>query len=198
MDPLRNMKTLWKQTEDTQASTASVVDGNLILSLPDAINPIVWKMELGSVKSSALEVRKNPDGTHMLLLKTSKGDVHDIAPFEEKQTAVKALMAVSNALKNSHGHMAFPATQPQTTQATAPYKPQHDFFTPNKETIKWVLAFIGVLIVISLFAYKAKNTAYIPASSQGLAVENSATGIDGTSTGESGIPQSADDMLRGF
>lgn len=197
MEPLRNMKTLWKQPDDTLESTASVVDGHLILSLPDAINPIVWKMELGSVKSSALEVRKTPDNSFLLLLKTAKGDVHDIAPFEEKEKAVKALMAVSHALKNAQGQMVATGTQNAASFKTDKNMPHGDFLTPNKEVLKWVFAFIGVLVVIFLFAYMAKNAPYTPPS-QDTALENSATSVDGTPTGESGVPQSADDMLRGF
>ena len=39
-------------------SSAKIVDGILVLSLPDAIHPVVWQMELGQSKSSALEIRE--------------------------------------------------------------------------------------------------------------------------------------------
>ena len=54
------------------SASAKVVDGTLILSLPDAISPVVWRMELGHAKSSAIEVREQDNGTFMLTLKTAR------------------------------------------------------------------------------------------------------------------------------
>ena len=88
------------------AATAKIVDGILVISLPDAINPIVWQMELGQSKASALEVRAGADGTHILTLKTPRQDVQDIAAFTNRDQAVKALMTVSSALENGNGQTA--------------------------------------------------------------------------------------------
>ncbi len=83
--------------------SARVVDGTLIISLPQAITPVVWRMELGHARSSALEVRKTENGHFVLTLKTPKGDVYDIAPFDQRGRAVEALMAVSRAMEQAHG-----------------------------------------------------------------------------------------------
>ncbi len=91
---------------DKITATAKIVDGILVISLPDAINPIVWQMELGQSKASALEVRAGADGTHILTLKTPRQDVQDIAAFTNRDQAVKALMTVSNALENGSGQTA--------------------------------------------------------------------------------------------
>lgn len=85
--------------------SASVVDGTLILSLPDAISPIVWRLDLGTVKSSALEVQDMEDGRFMLVIKTPKGERTDIAPYDSRAKAVQALMATSAAMENAHGKM---------------------------------------------------------------------------------------------
>ena len=87
------------------SASAKVVDGTLILSLPDAIAPVVWRMELGHVRASAIEVRAQDDGTFMLTLKTPKGDVNDIAPYATRAKAVTALVAVSKAMEQAHGEM---------------------------------------------------------------------------------------------
>ena len=86
-------------------SSAKIIDGTLILTLPDAIKPVVWQMQLGQTKSSALEVRDMPDGNWMLILKTPRMDVMEIAPFSNKDAAVRALLAVSRAMEKAHGQL---------------------------------------------------------------------------------------------
>ena len=55
--------------------SAKIVDGILILSLPDALRPVVWQMELSQSRTSALEVREHEDGTYHLTLKPPRQDV---------------------------------------------------------------------------------------------------------------------------
>jgi hypothetical protein len=194
------MNNLWKKTSDDYESSAKVVDGNLILSLPDAINPIVWRMELGSVKASALEVRgQGADGTYMLALKTPKGDVHDIAPFEKRESAVHALMRVSAALQGAEGKISPVVMMPgvagtQTTQSLPVFQ------KTGGSAYKWLLALAGVLLVIFLFAYVSSLSPR--QAEEGSATEDtSATSVTGepqSGTDKDGVPQSADQMLRGF
>lgn len=86
------------------STTAKVIDGTLILTLPDAIKPVVWQMQLGQTKSSALEVREQ-GGVWLLVLKTPRMDVMEIAPFATKEAAVKALLAVSRAMERAQGQL---------------------------------------------------------------------------------------------
>lgn len=86
--------------------SAKVVDGLLILSLPDAISPVVWQMEVGQSKSSALEVRPaENDNEFCLMLKTARSDVLDIARYNSKDKAVRALLTVSQAMEKASGHI---------------------------------------------------------------------------------------------
>jgi len=94
-----------KNMSDKFSSTAKVVDGILILSLPDAISPVVWQMELGQSKSSALEVRPADNGTFILTLKTPRQDVLEIATYASRDDAVKALLATSEALEKGQGQL---------------------------------------------------------------------------------------------
>ena len=112
------MKKLIETVTGGYASSASVVDGTLILSLPDALAPVVWRMDLGHVKSSALEVRDQSDGTFMLTLKTPREDIHNIAPFATRAQAVRALMAVSRAMEQGHGQIKPAAALPANDDAT--------------------------------------------------------------------------------
>ena len=192
------MMNMRKKNANEFESSASVVDGNLILSLPDAINPVVWRMELGSVKASALEVREHAtDGTFVLTLKTPKGDVHEVAPFSAKDTAVAALMHVSDALKSAEGRIApvAPSVVSQTTSSV----PGPVFQKPDAGAVKWLIALAGVLFVIFLFAFLSKSSPQLDASATSAPIEDNATSTaTGSDNPESGVPQSADDMLKGF
>lgn len=170
----------WKKSSNNHASSAKVVDGNLILSLPDAVNPIVWRMELGSVKASALEVRTTNDNTHLLALKTPKGDVHEIAPFDTRDKAVQALMNVSRALHNAEGQINPASAGVSGTAASSAGS--------GSSIWKWAVSIIGILAVLYVLAL-----AFVPASP--TATSDTAPASEDT---QSGVPMSADQYLRGF
>lgn len=170
------------------SASARVIDGMLIMSLPQAITPVVWRMELGHVRSSALEVRKQDGGIFMLVLKTPKSDVSDIAPFDNRGRAVQALMAVSRAMEqaqgqlrplaanNSHGVTNLPALRPEIP---AP-RPRGRITT----------GIVGTLLLLALIAILLNMGGPRPASVS-----------DNTSTSSApapvtGIPLSADDFLN--
>lgn len=90
---------------DKYVSTAKVIDGILILSLPDAVSPVVWQMELGQSKSSALEIRDTDHGQFVLTLKTPRQDVLDIATYANRDLAIKALLTTSAALEKGQGQL---------------------------------------------------------------------------------------------
>ena len=185
---------MWKKDDSLYQSSAKVVDGNLILSLPDAVNPVVWRMELGGVKASALEVRTDASGAFLLTLKTPKGEVHDIAPYAERDSAVAALMRASAALQNAEGKIT-------PLAAAAPLQPGSPntavFMKPDHSTLKWLAAFAAVIFVIFLFAYLSRldSTIEVATAPPGAETATSVTGQPGV---ESGVPQSADDLLRGY
>jgi hypothetical protein len=168
-----------KKWTNKNSSSAKVVDGSLILSLPDAINPVVWRMELGNVKASALEVLTVNDNVFQLSLKTAKGEVHEIAPFDTRDKAVQALMNVSSALQNAHGKMT-PVSS--TTTQTAPV---HQTAEGSSSVWKWLLSIVGILFAIYILSLLFVGAPSTPSSSAAGAVE-------------SGIPMSADQYLRGF
>ena len=72
-------------------ASAKVVDGKLILSLPDALTPVVWQMDLAHAKASALEVRCNNEAmnAYTLTLKTPKGETIEVAAFDERENAMR-------------------------------------------------------------------------------------------------------------
>lgn len=180
------MKNLAKQKTFSDASSATVVDGNLILTLPDALNPVVWRLELSSVKASAMEVREGADKkTFTLVLKTPKGETHDIAPYDSREKALEALMKISAALQGAQGRIVPFAAAPATAPTFAAQPEQ-------KKTgggWKWILALAGVIAVIVLFSWIGTVTSRGVVSSAGPAASGGA---------QTGVPESADDVLRGF
>lgn len=180
--------------KNTYESSAQVVDGNLILTLPDAINPVIWRMELGNVRTSALEVRAN-DNHYLLALKTPKGDVHDIAPFESRERALHALMQVSKALGKAQGRMSAPAaanaptTAPHIIQTTAPAK--------SGGGLKAIIALGVVVLLIFLFSYLSSISPEAESFGTSTSKLEGARTLSGGAS-ESGVPQSADQYLQGF
>ena len=173
------------------SATAKVVDGTLILSLPDAISPVVWRMELGHAKSSAIEVREQDNGTFMLTLKTPKGDINDIAPYDSRAKAVTALVAISRAMEHAHGEI-HPANAPGTA-AEAPARRTKG--ESRGGSILTGLAGLGLVIVLIMVLMRLNPlpTGIDPASGDMAAAPSAASGF--MSSTPAGEPVSADDFL---
>ncbi|QQG36699.1 MAG: hypothetical protein HYS17_02685 [Micavibrio aeruginosavorus] len=168
------------------SSSASVVDGTLIISLPQAITPVVWRMDLGHARASALEVRSLENGTHVLTLKTPKGDVHDIAPFAQRGKAIEALMAVSRAMEQAQGQIRpIAANMPEigTVSSAAPVTSGKNAKRRPLTGIIGTLLLLGLIIVLFNMGPKSPG---IPATEPVADQPPAATGV----------PLSADDFLN--
>ena len=85
----------------SKTPSASIIDNSLVLSLPNALNPVVWRMELAKAKMSAFEIREDKLGDFVLTLKTPKGDTNEIARFKSRNDALKGLNAVTTAMRKA-------------------------------------------------------------------------------------------------
>lgn len=156
-------------------SSAKVVGTNLILSFPNAQNPVVWRMPLDEARTSALEV-KQKDNAYLLVLKTPKGDSADIAPFNTKDDATDALMAVARAMEQA---------PVQATQiAGGQNLPQQ---SGSKGGWRWIIP--ALLILAALFFFM-KIDGVTPVDS----IERANSDLFENSD-DVGVPQSADDYL---
>jgi hypothetical protein len=181
------MKWLQKVTGG-YSSSAKVVDGSLILSLPDAVSPVVWRMELGSVKSSALEVREKGD-LFVLTLKTPKGDVSEVAPFTERGRALRALMAVSSAMENAHGEIRGQAANDEAGEIIAPAR-------RRKSKGNLTAGLIGVAVLAVLIFALMRLTPSAPLQMQQGGEAGEASSVSGQANSDAtGVPLSADDYL---
>ncbi|HEY0901136.1 MAG TPA: hypothetical protein VGD95_03330 [Micavibrio sp.] len=190
------------------SASASVVDGTLIIALPQAITPVVWRMELGHVRASALEVRAQENGVYMLTLKTPKGDVHDIAPFSSRGQAVQALMSVSRAMEQAHGQMRAATMSP--TMASTHDAAHMTAANSNSDVAqpalqmpagkvaaesskgRFITGVIGTLLLLALIAIllnTGKPSDSVIANSHSPAAGSAATA-------PTGVPMSADDFLN--
>ena len=88
-----------KKQKKQYESSATVVDGTLILTLPDARTPTVWRMGLEKASAAAFQVRDQADENgYTLTMSTPDKQDYSIASFNERDAAVKALLAASRAM----------------------------------------------------------------------------------------------------
>ena len=186
---------LKKKTEDSSHASASVVDGKLILSFPNAATPVVWQMDLEKAKASALEVLTAADSQFSLSLKTPKGEKIEVAVFDSREDAVTGLMAASSALENAHGQIRTLADgQEAGIQRTVNVKSSSSTQTTGSSKTKKVLTALGAFAIlfvafsiwVSSMPRPAQYDSQAAASASGASVQNSA-----------GVPVSADAYLSG-
>lgn len=180
-------------------SSARVVDGTLIISLPQAITPIVWRMELGHVRASALEVRQQ-ENAYMLTLKTPKGDVSDIAPFDTRGKAVQALMAVSRAMEHAHGQLRpYAAANSQGVTNLPAVRPEYKDSSKSASKGQFATGIIGTILLLGLITMFVNMTRapqnIAPASGELAGVSSTRSGSTPVPT-DTGVAESADDFLN--
>lgn len=190
------MKALISSITGGFSASAKVVDGTLILSLPDAIDPVVWRMELGHVRASAIEVRAQDNGTFMLTLKTPKGDINDIAPYDSRAKAVAALVAVSRAMEHAHGEIRPAANDGGRGEGGTVAQARKRF--PGAQIVTGIL---GLALVIFLIGALMRLNPGPPqygdmAGGDMAALRASGGGAAAPGALPAGEPISADDFLR--
>lgn len=189
------MKSLFTNLTGNYSSTASVVDGTLILSLLDAVTPTVWQMELGHARASALELRKQDDNNFLLVLKTPRGDVHDIAPFDNRGRAVAALQAASRAMEQARGQLR-PVSNGEYRSNTLPALYQTKHADNGKAGKIFAGIIVAAVIVIALNIALTSGRPVPPQSVTSMTTASAATNTPATARPEAGAPISADDYLR--
>lgn len=183
-----------KKQNQNNSVTATVADDHLVLSLPNAIEPIIWRKSLEKIGSAIFEVKKAAGKeTFNLTLKKTKASSEIIASFDNKDDAVTALNAASNAF-HGRGTSHNTAISSTITPATVPAQSQGQQ-NPDNNGQKWILAAIAAAIVIGLYIYMM-NTMPVPnviGDTQTMATSQGPVTPDLT-----GVPVSADDFLSGM
>lgn len=169
-------------------SSAEVVDKHLILSLPNATEPIIWRMALDKIGTASFEIKQTKDSNvYKLILKPQKGAAETIAPFDSKDEALQALLQASDALQ-----------KPETTYVESKKQPSKSLSHANdyKSNLKWIYLLISLFSLIAVYLYMRS---LVPNKINGLdnsprSTMNSLT----TNEPEAGVPMSADDFLNGI
>lgn len=164
-------------------SSAKVINDTLVLSLPDAKSPIVWRMELGSIKAAAFELQEK-DSDYLLIMKTPKGEPQQIAPFDNRAKALRALMSASQAMEQAQTLSKNAANDGGGVAGAA---------SPGKGRAGQAFAgMIGIVILGGLLFILTQMGAKAPYSQGDLTT--AAPQQTGAAPG-GGVPVSADDFL---
>lgn len=166
-------------------SFAEIVDGKLILSCPNAIKPIVWQMDLSTVKASALEIDEEKNGDNFaLFLKSANGERTTIVTFANQKAALDTFMKTSKALRNAQGKIAAHQSKNYTVE--------------KKNTVGRAFKFIGFLLLglLATVAVLFFLSFMIPVNIQNTITAPTAGNPAINEAPENGVPLSADDFLR--
>lgn len=169
----------------TNTSNVKIVDGKLILSLPEAQTPVVWQMDLEKAQSASFTVIENKkDKNFALVFKSADGTADDIAPFDEKQTAVDILMETSNVLQNAHGKIK-------------PAANNNGSYSNEKKSDKLgaILAVSLIIVLIVIWSFSAAGPGRIGEGGVNPASSSASAGGNGDPRQSAGVAVSADEFL---
>ena len=167
-------------------SQAEIVDSHLVLSLLDAQEPKVWRMELDKIGTASFEIKQsqNEDETK-LILKPKKGTAEIIATYDTKEAALNALSMASQALQNQ--------TCARKISKSAPANTNSAEVSENQK--RWVGVLVGAFVVIGLYMYLSS---LMPKENLGFGNTSVSTNSTAPVQERTGVPVSADEFLGGF
>lgn len=90
-------------TKKTSPS-AHLSDNHLVLSLPDAMTPVVWMIDTDKTGSFFMRVDKDDNGLHILQKIEGSGKdikIEDVAYYAEQEGALRAMMMIGKILDSS-------------------------------------------------------------------------------------------------
>jgi len=180
--------------KNNNQTTANVIDNHLILSIPNAKNPVLWRMELKKTGAASFEVKEDKSGSYLLIIKPTKTTSETIAPFDHKQDAVDALMAASTALQNAPSNSSSTGSNKGNNSGTKNKKSstQNNGNNDNKSGSTWLIVILGTATVIGLFAYLLS----LAPKDTTLKAQTISSIQNSSPQKSTGVPVSADDFLR--
>ena len=189
------MKLGSKKQKNVRQSSAEVIDDHLILSLTNAVEPVVWRMELNKIGTASFEIKEiKASGNHKLVLKPKKGTAETIATFETKDEALVALTQASTALQNPVQNT--PTNTEQKINVITPTIASTNETNAPKSKNKWLWLFLGFLVVIGLYSYLMSMVPNRINNFGSAPTTNSSTNAPSSDNrAPAGVPLSADDLL---
>lgn len=186
---------MFKNLFQSENPKATVREGMLVLSLTNAMSPVVWRLDMRKVTASALEVRQTKDGLYDLVLKTQKSDVNHIASFEEKPDALKALKVVMQAIESAPNNDLHAPNVNITTNEHKDPSPNgmpdipQTISSKNRPVMAGAIG-AGVVVLLLIFF------GWIGGSLQSGQTSASLMASQGSAAETTGKPVSADDFLK--
>ncbi len=177
------------EKKDNLVSEVKIVDGKLILSLPNAQMPVVWQMDIEKAQSAAFTVKEDKKKKiFSFVVKKEDGEVDEIAVFDTKEGAVEVLMETSSALQNAHGKIKSGVVANSNDVLSS-----GGSSTSKDEGSDKLGAFLAVSLVIVLIVIWSISSS-VPQKVSGVSAASTESGnIDARQS--SGVPVSADDFL---
>ncbi len=164
----------------SSANTVKIVNGKLILSLPEAETPVVWQADLDHAQTALFTVKEDKKAKIFnLILQKSEGGIDKIAPFKTKKAAVDILMRTSDALQN--------------VEAQKPSRKKASGADQGVDKLGAVLAFalVATLLLIWIISASRPN---LDTTSNNTSISSNAP--QGSSARDAaGVAVSADDFL---
>jgi len=180
-----------KKKDTAPLASAAINDDCLIVSLPDAIEPKVWRLDLEKAKDSSFEVKKENKSFALMVKKSTRAKPDVIGQFETKEKALSALLMVSEALKTNKSKSATPVKEKE---------PKSKKEAPNPVAApannRGVVALLSTLLVIGIVYYFWTQS--MPSSQSFETRALTTQGAVDPSQPQTGVPMSADDFLQGF
>lgn len=175
--------------------TARVVGKDIIISLPDAMKPSVWKTNLEEVKSASFEVEQE-NALYVLVMKDKAGQEKRevINSYEKRDAAVNALNIISKAL------LSAPTVYASTQGIASVEEKPLGFF---KSFIIFLALFFIFYFIAGMFVNKSSDEDMTPAQEVQLGKKNEQQDRNQpektrrSSPVKEGVPLSADELLGG-
>ncbi|GEM_PF-757284 len=164
--------------------TAKVTGQTLVLSLPDAITPSVWTLDLTKDGHGSLKIEENADsGTTVLKYgATKKGAAEiEVAHYIRRADALRALITATEALEKSPPAAGISEGNPAMAHYAYAQQNQNGAGYQIRQAI---LTVIGIVLLVGLFLY-------LTGSSKGL-IENAFTKTGAMSHNEAPSPAQYD------
>ncbi len=167
-------KHLHTQTEQT--TDVNFNDGYLVISCPDAEEPVLWRMKIGNVNETMITVKANGKNFN-INIQTENEKPKKIAIFKTKEQAISLMDKINNSLNNKKS-TSCQNNSTKDNKQTAKTKKNY-----KSDIIMAVIGTILIFIFIWLIQSPADNNLI-------LSQETTKTGSD------IGEAISADDFLK--
>ena len=136
---------------------AKLSGNTLILSLPDAVTPVVWTLDLLKDGHGSLSIHPEEETTQFLIVfsgSKKNAPLIEVARYKERSKAIRALLKATEALEKSNISSFTEHPQGEGQQATA-LNNSYPHYAPQQPKAKkqWGMTILGIIVIVGLFLY---------------------------------------------